>query len=202
MASRIERDARNFAEIEVGRQAQEIGNRFVGDRRDVLCAGEAGCHQPDRAYPCGGENLSSAPSLTHEAAATGACRSRIVHGVLPRERPEGTKAPMLQGHNKATQPATTRADERRSKRVPLVSAMRGVAKDAPANIAPQIRRVSSCLRRTCSAPLNTKEEIRSWSYEQAARYQFSNADLARKLAAQFVIQVQMMSAIRQLWPRP
>jgi hypothetical protein len=48
--------------------------------------------RPDRAYPRGGENLSSAPRLTHEAAATGACRSRIVHGVLPCERldsPEG-----------------------------------------------------------------------------------------------------------------
>ena len=93
MASGIERDARHFAEIEVGRQAQEIGNGFVGDRRDVLRAGEAGSCQPDRAYPRGCENLSSAPRLTREAAATGACQSRIVHGVLPCERlegPEGT----------------------------------------------------------------------------------------------------------------
>ena len=95
MASGIERDARNFAEIEVGRQAQEIGNGFVGDRRDVLRAGETGSRQPDRAYPRGGENLPSAPRLTHEAAATRACRSRIVHGVLPCERlesPDGAQA--------------------------------------------------------------------------------------------------------------
>ena len=38
----IERDARNLAKVEIGRQAQDIRNGFVADDRDFLGAGEAG----------------------------------------------------------------------------------------------------------------------------------------------------------------
>ena len=108
MASGIDALCRHFAEIEVGRQAQKIGNG-LGDRRDVLRAGETGSRQPDRAYSCGGENLSSAPRLTHEAAATGACRSRIVHGVPPvRATRRPGRRPKPDGHNKAARSAATR----------------------------------------------------------------------------------------------
>jgi hypothetical protein len=42
VAPRVERDAGNLAQIEIGRQVQKIRNGFIRDGRDFLSGGEMG----------------------------------------------------------------------------------------------------------------------------------------------------------------
>src|SRR5208337_140228 len=80
----IERDARNFAEVEVGRQAQETGNGLIGDRRDFFGAGEGGERQAQSASAGGREKSPATPGAAQNfAAARAGLRRTKMHGVLP-----------------------------------------------------------------------------------------------------------------------
>ena len=130
----------------------------------------------------GGENLSSAPRLTHDAAATGACRSRIVHGVLPCERLEGPEgAPSRTGTIKPLD--RPRQGRRRAIREsPLVLSDARRLKGCSSTHRPQVRRARSRLRRTRSpAP---ELELRASSGLRIFLRRFGT-----ELAAQFAIQV-------------
>ena len=83
MALGIERDAGDLAEIEIRRQAQEIGNRFIGDRRNVFGEGEAGDRQPEGASTGGGKKSPAIPGAAQRFAAARAVRVPMFQGVLP-----------------------------------------------------------------------------------------------------------------------
>jgi len=84
MAIRIERNTGDFAKIKVGRQMQEVRNRFIADDRDVFSAGKAAKRQAQCGSSGGSEKSAAVPSDAQDRAAAGAgFRLSNGHGVLP-----------------------------------------------------------------------------------------------------------------------
>jgi hypothetical protein len=76
MALGIERDTRNFPKVEIRRQTQGIGNRFIGNLRYVLGAGEARDRQPQSTSAGGGEKSPAVPRASQNFAAAGQAELR------------------------------------------------------------------------------------------------------------------------------
>jgi hypothetical protein len=83
VALRIERDAANLAQVEIGRQMEKIRNGFVRNGRDFLSGGETDGREVEGGGAGRGQKPASAPTF----AATGAgLPVSVAHGVLSRRR--------------------------------------------------------------------------------------------------------------------
>ena len=79
----IERDPRNLAKVEIGRQAQDVRNGFIADDRRFLGAGEAGDRERHGASASSGEKSPATQGPAQRFAAAGTGRVQKLQGVLP-----------------------------------------------------------------------------------------------------------------------
>ena len=84
---RIERDAGNLAQIEIGRQMQKIRNGFIRNGRDVLGEGKTWARDADSGGAGKGKKLATGPRRARTFAATRASLPGLVaHCVLSHRR--------------------------------------------------------------------------------------------------------------------
>ena len=72
MALRIERDAGNFAEVEIGRQMQKVWRGFIRDGRDFLSGGETAGREAESGGAGHGKKPAPRPGRERALVATGA----------------------------------------------------------------------------------------------------------------------------------
>ena len=72
MALRIERDAGNFAEVEIGRQMQKVRRGFIRDGRDFLSGGETAGREAESGGAGHGKKPAPRPGRERALVATGA----------------------------------------------------------------------------------------------------------------------------------
>ena len=87
VALRIDRDAGNFAQVEVGRQVQKIRDKFIRDGRDFLSGGEISGREADRDGAGHGKKLATSPRRMRACVTAGTgLQVSVAHRVLSRRR--------------------------------------------------------------------------------------------------------------------